>query len=66
MGDDAIPDRSGSSWDRLGGLPVLVESCEFERLSAWLANDFERVTTRVRLRGGGGTGRSSPPRSTSR
>jgi L-alanine-DL-glutamate epimerase-like enolase superfamily enzyme len=42
-----------SPWERLSGLPVLVESVEFERLSARFSHDFERVTTRVRLSGGG-------------
>jgi hypothetical protein len=43
-------------WDRLATLPLQIESCEFERLSARLTNDFERVTTRVHLRGGGADG----------
>jgi hypothetical protein len=41
-----------SLWDRLGALRVHVETYEFERLSARLTHDFERVTTRIRLRGG--------------
>jgi L-alanine-DL-glutamate epimerase-like enolase superfamily enzyme len=45
-----------SPWARLSALPVRVESCEFERLSAQLAYGFERVTTRVRLRGAGAEG----------
>jgi hypothetical protein len=40
-------------WDRLGALPVRIDSCEFERLSAQQTHDFERVTTRVRLVGEG-------------
>jgi L-alanine-DL-glutamate epimerase-like enolase superfamily enzyme len=42
-----------STWERLRALPVLVESYEFERLSAQFSYGFERVTTRVRLIGGG-------------
>ena len=49
-------DRHSSPWDRLSGLPVLVESYELDRLSARLAN-FDRVTTRIRLQGGGVDGR---------
>jgi hypothetical protein len=50
-------DRDSSPWDRLSALPVLVEAYELDRLSARLANDFERVTTRIRLLGGGKDGR---------
>ena len=49
-------DRDGSRWDRLSALPVLVESYELERLSARLSYGFERVTTRIRLLGGGADG----------
>jgi hypothetical protein len=45
-------------WDELGSLPLQIESYELERLSARLANDFERVTTRIRLIGGGADGLS--------
>jgi L-alanine-DL-glutamate epimerase-like enolase superfamily enzyme len=45
-----------SPWERLSALPVLIESYEFERLSAQLAYGFERVTTRIRLRGAGAEG----------
>jgi L-alanine-DL-glutamate epimerase-like enolase superfamily enzyme len=49
-----VADESGSSlWARLSELPVVVESYELERLAAQLAYGFERVTTRIRLRGGG-------------
>jgi hypothetical protein len=44
---------AGTLWDRLGTLPLQIESYELERLSARLANDFERITTRIRLIGGG-------------
>jgi hypothetical protein len=43
------------TWSRLSALPLAIESYEFERLSASLAN-FERVTTRLRLRGAGAEG----------
>jgi hypothetical protein len=46
-------DRDSSPWDRLSALPVLVESYELERLSARLSGYGERVTTRIRLLGGG-------------
>jgi hypothetical protein len=45
-----------SPWTRLSALPVLIESYEFERLSARLAYGFERVTTRIRLLGAGKDG----------
>jgi hypothetical protein len=45
-----------SAWNRLRTLPLVVESYEFERRSATLSNAFERVTTVVRLRGGGAEG----------
>jgi hypothetical protein len=45
-----------SLWDRLSALPVQVEAYEVERLSAQMAYGFERVTTRVRLLGGGADG----------
>jgi L-alanine-DL-glutamate epimerase-like enolase superfamily enzyme len=50
MSDDRSP------WARLRSLPLLVESYEFERLSAQFAHGFERVTTRIRLAGGGAEG----------
>jgi L-alanine-DL-glutamate epimerase-like enolase superfamily enzyme len=43
-------------WVRLSALPVVVESYELERLSRRLAHGFERVTTRIRLLGGGTDG----------
>src|SRR5687768_18581232 len=45
-----------SPWDRLRGLPLVVESYELDRLSATLAYGFERVTTRIRLLGLGSEG----------
>ena len=43
-------------WARLSALPVLVESYEFDRLSERLSYGFDRVTTRIRLLGGGKEG----------
>jgi hypothetical protein len=45
-----------SLWPRLADLPLVVESCEYDRLHAVLANEFERVTTHVRLVGTGTDG----------
>jgi hypothetical protein len=42
-----------SLWPQLAGLPLVVEACEYERLHAVLAYEFERTTTHVRLVGGG-------------
>jgi hypothetical protein len=42
-----------SLWPRLAGLPLVIESCEYERLHAVLAYEFERITTHVRLVGAG-------------
>lgn len=50
------PESDSSPWARLSALPVLVESYEFERLSARMSYGFERVTTRIRLSGGGAEG----------
>jgi len=35
------------------GLPLVIEACEYERLHAVLAHEFERITTHVRLVGAG-------------
>jgi hypothetical protein len=43
-------------WDRLSTLPVVVESYELDRLSAIQGHGFNRVTTRIRLIGGGAEG----------
>ena len=43
-------------WPRLAALPLVVEACEFDRLHAVLAFEFERVTTHVRLAGAGAEG----------
>ncbi|MGH2943133.1 MAG: hypothetical protein ACRDLN_10240 [Solirubrobacteraceae bacterium] len=45
-----------SLWSRLAGLPLVVEACEFDRLHAVLAYEFERITTHVRLVGDGADG----------
>ena len=45
-----------SLWPQLAGLPLVVERCEYDRLHSMLAFDFERVTTHVRLVGGGADG----------
>jgi hypothetical protein len=45
-----------SPWSLLSELPVLVEDYAFERRSAEMAYGFQRVTTVVRLRGGGEEG----------
>ncbi len=45
-----------SLWPRLEGLPLVIEACEYDRLHAVLAYEFERVTTHVRLVGDGADG----------
>ncbi len=45
-----------SLWPRLAELPLVVESCEYDRLHALLAHEFQRVTTHVRLAGAGADG----------
>lgn len=45
-----------SLWPRLADLPLVIEACEYERLSTVLAHEFERVTTHVRLLGAGSAG----------
>ena len=34
---------SESLWPRVAGLPLVIEACEYERLHAILAHEFERV-----------------------
>jgi hypothetical protein len=58
------PTINGESlWPRLAGLPLVIEACEYERLHAVLAYEFER-----RGRAGAalraGTLRQPPPRTT--
>src|SRR4051794_22113134 len=45
--------KGESPWPRLAGLPLVIEACEYERLHALLAYEFERITTHVRLVGAG-------------
>jgi hypothetical protein len=45
-----------SLWPRLADLPLVVESCEYDRLHATFAHGFQRVTTLVRLVGAGADG----------
>ena len=46
------PTINGESlWPRLAGLPLVIEACEYDRLHAVLAYEFERITTHVRLVG---------------
>jgi L-alanine-DL-glutamate epimerase-like enolase superfamily enzyme len=53
----ATPTMNGESlWPRLAGLPLVIEACEFDRLYAVLAYEFERITTHVRLVGAGADG----------
>jgi hypothetical protein len=45
-----------SLWPRLAGLLLAIEACEYYRLHAVLAYEFERITTHVRLVGAGTDG----------
>src|SRR5436190_13773342 len=45
-----------SLWPRLAGLPLVVEACEYDRLHAVFTDEFERITTHVRLVGAGTDG----------
>src|SRR5215831_9126252 len=45
-----------SLWPRLAGLELSVEGCEYDRLHAVFAYEFQRVTTQVRLVGAGTDG----------
>jgi hypothetical protein len=52
--DPGTPTTNGEPlWPRLAELPLVVEACEYERLHRVLANEFDRVTTHVRLTGAG-------------
>jgi L-alanine-DL-glutamate epimerase-like enolase superfamily enzyme len=42
-----------SLWPQLAELRLVIEACEYERLHAVLAHEFERITTHVRLVGAG-------------
>jgi hypothetical protein len=45
-----------SMWPQLAELPLVVESCEYDRLHAVFSREFQRVTTHVRLLGAGADG----------
>ncbi len=45
-----------SMWPAIAGLPLVIEACKYERMHAVLTNDFDRVTTHVRLIGAGTDG----------
>ena len=45
-----------SLWPRLAGLPLVIEACEYDRLHAAFPDEFERITTHVRLLGAGADG----------
>ncbi len=45
-----------SLWPRLAELPLVIEACEYDRLHAVLTDDFDRITTHVRLIGAGADG----------
>ncbi len=48
--------RDESVWPRLARLPLVVEACEYDRLHAVFTDEFERITTHVRLLGAGTDG----------
>ena len=48
--------KGESLWPRLAGLSLVIEACEYDRLHALLAYEFERITTHVRLVGAGADG----------
>jgi L-alanine-DL-glutamate epimerase-like enolase superfamily enzyme len=51
------PTMNGESlWPRLAELPLANEACQYDRLHTVLAHEFERITTLVRLVGGGADG----------
>ena len=54
--DAAAMAHMESLWPGLAELPLVVESCEYDRLHAVLAHEFQRVTTHVRLVGAGAYG----------
>jgi L-alanine-DL-glutamate epimerase-like enolase superfamily enzyme len=51
-----IPTDMDSLWSRIAALPLVIEACEYDRLHAVLAHEFQRVTTHVRLVGAGTDG----------
>jgi hypothetical protein len=56
MNARSATEKPESLWPRLADLPLVVESCQYERLHAVLAHAFQRVTTHVRLVGAGVSG----------
>lgn len=55
--DPASATMDGESlWPRLAELSLVIEACEYDRLHAVLAYEFERITTHVRLVGAGADG----------
>jgi L-alanine-DL-glutamate epimerase-like enolase superfamily enzyme len=48
--------NDGSLWPRLAALPLVIEACEYDRLHAVLSDEFDRITTHVRLVGAGTDG----------
>jgi hypothetical protein len=50
------PTDGDSLWPRLAGLALVIEACEYERLHRVLAQEFDRITTHVRLTGAGADG----------
>ena len=49
-------DHPDCLWPGVAALPLAIEACEYDRLHAVLAHDFQRVTTHVRLVGAGTDG----------
>ena len=45
-----------TDWDRLRGLPLQIDGYELERREADVSSDFTRVSTVIRLHGGGADG----------
>ncbi len=45
-----------STWERLASLPLRIEDYALEGLSESVSSDFERLSTVIRLRGGGQEG----------
>jgi L-alanine-DL-glutamate epimerase-like enolase superfamily enzyme len=55
-GARADVDERTATYDRVAGLPLVVEACVLERLELAVTAEFTRVTTVVRLRGHGEEG----------
>jgi L-alanine-DL-glutamate epimerase-like enolase superfamily enzyme len=53
MNAESTTVKGESLWPRLAELPLVIDACEYERLHAVLAYEFERITTHVRLVGAG-------------